>query len=152
MKRTIVSLCLLGLFSFQPMRSADWDSCHSDLDDLRRRSDDAASKAEDVADAETKLQRCRDDDEKSGCESEKRNYESAKDDLESALDDVASKVASASSSCGFDLGKPQTVENAKARFCRALNRQKSYMPPNILLTECMKALSAGECRLCLETK
>jgi hypothetical protein len=137
---------------WEPVRSADWDSCHSDLDTLRRRSDDAATKAEDVADAETRLKRCRDDDEKSACESEKRNYESAKDDLESALEDVASKVSSASSSCGFDLGKPQTIDNAKARFCKTLNRQKLYVPPNVLLNECKQALSEGECKLCLGIK
>jgi hypothetical protein len=68
MKRALLALCLLGALA--PLRAADYDSCPSDLDDLRRRADDASTKAEDVSDAEERLRRCRDDDEKSGCDSE----------------------------------------------------------------------------------
>jgi hypothetical protein len=153
MRWALLLLLLFAVPSFQAMRSADYDSCHSDLNDLKERSDNAASKAEDASDAETKLQHCRDDDDdKSGCGSELSAYGSAKDDLESALGDVASKVSSASSSCGFDIGKAPTLESIKARYCTVLNRQRGIMPFNILFTQCKQTLSDEECKRCLGIK
>jgi hypothetical protein len=64
MKRALILLLLLflSLPSFQAMHSVDFDSCHTDLNDLRRRSSDASTKAEEADDAERKLKDCRSDD------------------------------------------------------------------------------------------
>jgi len=55
------------------------------------------------------------------------------------------------SSCGFDLGKPPSIENIKVRYCNALNRQKPFTSPNALLDQCKKTLSE-ECKKCLGIK
>lgn len=134
------------------MHSADWDSCHSILDDLRSHSDDASSKAEEVSEAETRLKHCREDEERSGCESEARRYQNAKEELESALGDVQGDITSASVSCGFDPSKPRTLADIKVRFCRTLLRQKAYVSTNGLLSSCKQNMTEEECRKCLGVK
>jgi hypothetical protein len=149
MKRRLLSLCFVGLLFSVPGRSADWDSCRSDLDDLKRRSDDAATKAEDVSDAENKLRQCR-EDEPNGCEYEERAYKGAKVDLESALDDVSFRISSVSTSCGFDFAKVlSTPFDYKARSCLIYSRYKSTMPIGTVMDMCKKTMSEEECKKCL---
>lgn len=142
----------MGLLCSRPARSEDWDSCRSTLSDLRSHSGDASSKAEEVSEAETKLRHCRDDDDKSDCKSETRHYQNAKEELESALEDVQGDITSASSLCGFDLSKPRTLADIKARLCRALLRQKPYMPTSSLLSSCKQGMTEEECKKCLGIK
>ncbi len=145
MKRALLALCL----SVGPVWSTSYHSCRSDLDDLKQASDDAATRARQAADAEDDVDDCTGTDD---CRSKRDDYESAKDSLESALEDVASKVRAASSSCGFDLTQPLSLDHAKARFCKALNRQRMYLPPAVLLNECKKTMTEEECKACLGIK
>jgi hypothetical protein len=149
MKRALLALCLL----IGPISAADYSSCRSALDDLRQRSDDAATKAREVADAEEDLEECRSSQPISECRSKLNDYESEKDSLDSALEDVASKVRDVSSSCGIDLSQAASLEHAKARFCKALNRGRMYyMPTAVLLDQCKKSMTEEECRKCLDIK
>jgi hypothetical protein len=148
MKRAVLALCLF----VGPVWAASYSSCRGDLDDLKRRSDDAADKAREAADAEDELEECRSSNGIAECRSKLDDYESAKDSLESALEDVASKVRAASSSCGFDLTRPVSMDNVNARFCRVLNRQRIYLPPSVLLNECKKTMTEEECKKCLGIK
>jgi len=134
-----------------PVWAISYSSCRSDLDDLKRRSDDAADKARAASDAEDELEECG-SSEVAEFRSKLDDYESAKDSLESALEDVASKVRAASSSCGFDLGQPISLDNVKARFCKVLNRERIYLSPAVLLDECKKAMTEEECKKCLGVK
>lgn len=144
-KRSLLALCLFA----GPIWAADYGSCRNDLDDLKRRSDDAADKAREAADAEDELEQCRSANGMAECRSKLDDYENAKDSLESALEDVASKIRAVSSSCGFDLTQPVSADNAKARFCKALNRERAYLPAPVLLNECKKGMTEDECKKCL---
>jgi DNA repair ATPase RecN len=148
MKRAALALCLF----VGPVWAASYTSCRSDLDGLKRQSDEAADKARDAADAEDELEECRSSKGIVECSSKLDNYESAKDSLQSALEDVALKVRAASSSCGFDLTQPVSMDNVNARFCKVLNHQRMYLPPAVLLNECKKVMTEEECKRCLGIK
>jgi hypothetical protein len=159
----LLSVILLG---------ADWSSCQSDLDTLRRRASDASDKASEVEDADSTMQnkrreveQCRSypriyDIYRDGCRSQadeyrsaRSNFESEKSDLESALDDVDSSLRSVSSSCEFSFSSSGRSGGGQEgdSLCRLLQRMKGRVAPEKLMETCTKAgKSLEQCRACVQ--
>jgi len=158
--------------SYLLLLGADWSSCQSDLDTLRRRASDASDQASNVESASEEMESKRREFEdcrlfpgiydiwKDGCSSQadqsrnaRSRLESAKSDLESALDDVDSALRSVSASCDFSFSSSPVVgvQRGSDRLCRLLQRYKGQLPTEKLLETCRKAgRSEEQCTACLQ--
>ena len=129
-------IATLLYISIQNAHSAEWSTCASDLDDLRRAADDANDAVEiaervrrEYEDKKDELENCLQfpdvyDLLRDRCQSYRWEFQSARDDyqsrlrsLESELSDVDSKVRSVSDSCRYDVGSvavPSTRQRSPA--------------------------------------
>lgn len=154
---------------------ADWSSCASDLDSLRRRASDASTEAEEAdskkreyEDAVDAYRQCRSmpsvyDIYRDGCRSKRSeaqsaedDYRSALDDLRSALDDVDSKVRSVSLSCEFEVGPTSaraahlnSLPPALRQRCAVYARYIGRLSTDQLRGLCTKHNSAEDCAKCI---
>jgi hypothetical protein len=139
--------------------AADWGSCASDLDDLRRAADDANDAAERAQRTYRDLQDCRQfpdiyDLLRDRCSSKVSDYRSALSSLQTELSDVESRVRDVSSSCQYEIGSAGGRPRAPTRqgICGVIDRYRGRFTELQLAEICKKSASAAECMKCLSTK
>jgi len=143
------------------------DSCHDDLDRLRRIAADASDAAEDAHSKSEDFEDCRRDPEihdllGDGCRSRRSDYESALSNLESEMDHLDSRLRSVESSCGYEFtinrmsaveASQSRLESAKRRLCASINKLISLgMTPNNALQMCKSSADEQWCKACLALK
>jgi len=143
------------------------DSCHGDLDRLRRAASDASDAAEDADSKREDFEHCRRDPDTydltgNGCLSRRSDYQSALSDLESKMDDLDSRLQSVQSSCEyeFSINRMSSLEAAQRHQLAAQRRLcVSYqgfltlgLPPNSVLQLCEKNMDVQWCKACLGPK
>jgi len=141
------------------------DSCHDDLDGLRRRASDASDAAEEAESKRKEFEDCRtnsDSELHDGCSSQHSDYESALSDLESKMDDVDSRLRSVQTSCGYEFtinrlsaveASQRRLEASKHRLCASIkNFLKLGMTPAIALQMCKANSDEQWCKACLGLK
>src|SRR5713101_4931568 len=160
----------LGIFSVAPTAHAptlDLDSCHDDLDRLRRAASDASDAAEDAESKRKDFEDCKRDPDiydlmGDGCHGRRSDYQSALSDLESKMDDLDSRLQSVQSSCGyeFSVNRLSSLEAAQ-RHQQAAQRRLCVsfqgflglgMPPESVLQMCEKNMDVQWCKACLGLK
>lgn len=147
--------------------SLELDSCHDDLDRLRRTAADASDAAEEAKSKADEFDECRRDPESrdllgDGCRSRRSDYESALSDLETKMDDLDGRLPSVQSSCGYELtinrmsaveASQRRLEASKRRFCTSLKGLVSLgMPPDKALQMCKASADEQLCKACLGLK
>lgn len=132
-----VILLGMGILTAAPAAHApslDLDSCHDDLDRLRRGASDASDAAEEAKSKSDEFDDCKRDPELhdllgDGCRSRRGDFASALSDLESKMDDLDSRLRSVQSSCGYDFtlnrlssleASQYRLEASKRRLCTSL--------------------------------
>src|SRR6266576_784785 len=104
---TVAIAVALGILTLAPAVHGpllELNSCHDDLDRLRRTASDASDSAEDAKSKFDEFEDCRRDSElDGGCRSQRSDYESALSDLESKMDDLDSRLRSVQTSCGYEF-------------------------------------------------
>lgn len=152
--------------------AADWSSCASDLDSLRRGASNASSMAEEAdskkrnyENAVEEYRNCRSmpsvyDLLRDGCRSKasdaeyaRSTYRSALSELEYALNDVNSKYRFMASNCEMTTGATATPgpsrSNNASPLCALYARYIGKLPKEVLLDTCRKSNSATECAKCI---
>lgn len=157
----LISMFLAGAQS----GSADWDSCHDDLDSARRAAADAADAAQEAHSKRTDFEDCKGDPETydlmgDGCRSLRADYDSAASDAESALDDLDNRLHSVQDACGFEftLNKLSPAEAAQKRLDSANRRlcasYQNFLPSlsvGNVLDMCKRNRPEDWCKACLGT-
>jgi len=161
---------VLGILTVAPAAHApllELDSCHDDLDRLRRTASDASDSAENAKSKFDDFDACRRDPEfqdllGDGCHSRRRDYESALSDLESGMDDLDSRLRSVQSSCGYEFSinrmssleaAQQRQQAAQRRLCASYQRLTSLgMTPDNVLQMCKANMDMQWCKACLGLK
>ena len=152
-----------GILTAAPAAHApalDLDSCHDDLDRVRRTASDASDSAEDAKSKFDRFESCRRDPEfhdllSDGCRGRRSEYQSALSDLESKMDDLDSRLHSVQSSCGYDftLNRMSSLEAAQHRLCTSY---KKLIGPGItsdnVLKMCKANMDVQWCTACLGLK
>ena len=143
------------------------DSCHDDLDRLRRTASDASDAAEDAKSKSDEFEDCRREPDVhdllgDGCRSRRSDYQSALSDLESKMDDLDSRLDSVQSSCGYEFtinrmsaleASQPRLEASKRRLCASLKGLVSLgMPPDKALQMCKANADEQLCKACLGLK
>jgi uncharacterized protein (DUF3084 family) len=143
------------------------DSCHDDLDRVRRTSSDASDAAEDAKSKFEEFEDCRRDPQfhdllGDGCRSRQRDYQSALSDLESQMDDLDSRLWSVRDSCGYEFtinrisaveASKRRLDASKLRLCTSLKGLTNIgMPPDKALQMCRTNADEQWCRECLGLK
>lgn len=150
------------------------DSCHDDLDGLRKASSEADEAAGTAKSKSDDLDDCRRSPEihdlmHDGCKSLDSDYQSALSDLEGKLDDVDKSLRSTQDSCGyrFTINRLTPLEAAQRRFEATQRRleasQKrlcaSYhgflemgVSRDVVLTMCKAQTDEKWCKQCLGLK
>lgn len=136
------------------------DSCHDDLDRLRRTASDASDSAEDAKSKFDEFEACRRDPEfhdlmGDGCRSRRSKYQSALSDLESKMDDLDSRLHSVQSSCGyeFSINRMSSLEAAQRRLCASYKGFIGLgMTPDNVLQMCKANMDVQWCKACLGLK
>jgi hypothetical protein len=148
------------------------DSCHDDLDGLRRRASDASDAAEEAESKRNEFEDCRtnsDSELHDGCSSQNADYESALGDLESKMDDLDSRLRSVQSSCEYEftinrlsaVGASQRqletsqhrLEASKHRLCTSIKEfLRLGMSPANALQMCKANTDEQWCKACLGMK
>lgn len=153
----------LGILTASPAAHApslDLESCHDDLDRLRRTASDASDAAEDAKSKFDEFEDCRRDPELhdllgNGCRSRRSEYQSALSDLESKMDDLDSRLHSVQSSCGYEftLNRMSSLEAAQHRLCTSYKKLiRSGMTPDLALRMCKANMDEQWCKACLGLK
>src|SRR5437667_8049320 len=143
------------------------DSCHDDLDRLRRAASDASDAAEDADSKRKDFEDCKRDPDiydlmRDGCHGRQSDYQSALSDLESKMDDLDSRLQSVQSSCGyeFSINRLSSLEAAE-RHQQAAQRRLCVsfqgflglgIPPNSVLQMYEKNMDVQWCKACLGLK
>ena len=170
----IVALGILGVAPAAHAPSLDFDSCHDDLDRLRRTASDASDAAEDAKSKADDFEDCKRDPEShdltgGGCRSSRVDYESALSDLEGKMDDLDNRLHSVQSSCGYEftLNRMSDLEAAnrhaeasrrrldasRGRFCASvINLISLGMTPDNALKLCKASADEQSCKACLGLK
>ena len=139
------------------------DSCHDDLDGLRRRASDASDAAEEAESKRNDFEDCQRNPELHyGCRSQGSDYESALSDLESKMDDVDSRLQSVQSSCDYQFtinrmsgleASQRRLEASKLRLCNSLKKFLGLgMTPANVLQMCKANSDEQWCKACLGLK
>jgi predicted nucleic acid-binding Zn-ribbon protein len=146
------------------------DSCHDDLDSLRRRASDASDAAENAESMRNDFEDCETNSElHEGCSSQRSDYESALSDLESKMDDVDSRLRSVQTSCGYEFtinrlsaaeasqhqleASHRRLEASKHRLCTSIkNLLRLGMTPATALQMCKANSDEQWCKACLGLK
>lgn len=143
------------------------DSCHDDLDRVRRTSSDASDAAEDAKSKFEEFEDCRRDPGihdllGDGCRSHQREYQSALSDLESKMGDLDSGLWSVQGSCDYEFtinrmspveASQRRLEASKRRLCTSLKGLVNLgIPPDKALQMCKTNTDEQLCRECLGLK
>lgn len=160
-----IACCLLCVSIMAPAIVAqapelDLESCHDDLDTLRRRASDASDAAEEAHSKFEEFDDCRRDPGVydllgDGCQSYRTDYKTALGELESAMDDLDTPVHSAQDSCGYEftVNRMTSLEAAKQRLCASYLRfRNSGMAPTAVLQMCNTHMSDDWCKACIGLK
>lgn len=160
----------LGILTAAPAAHApllELDSCHDDLDRLRRTASDASDAAEDAKSKSDEFEDCRRDPDVhdllgDACRSRRSDYQSALSDQESKMDDLDSRLHSVQSSCGYEFtinrmsaveAAQRRLEASKRRLCTSLKGLISLgMPPDNALRMCKANADEQWCKACLGLK
>jgi hypothetical protein len=153
----------LGILTAAPAAHApslDLDSCHDDLDRLRRTASDASDAAEEAKSKFDEFENCRRDPEfhdlrGDGCRSRRSDYQSALNDLENKMDDLDSRLHSVQNSCGYEftINRMSSLEAAQRRLCASYKKLiRSGAPPDKLLQVCKANMDEQWCKACLGLK
>jgi hypothetical protein len=160
----------LGTLTAAPAALApllELDSCHDDLDRLRRTASDASDAAGDAKSKLDEFEDCRRDPELhdplgNGCRSRRSDYQSALSDLESKMDDLDSRLRSVQGSCGYEFSinrmspldaSQHRLEAAKRRLCTSLKELVGLgAPPYSVLQTCKENADEQWCKACLGLK
>ena len=156
----VVAIGILATTTVAHAPSLDLDSCHDELDRLRRIASDASEAAEDAHSKSDDFDDCRRDPEVhdllgDGCRSQRSEYQSALSDLESKMDDVDSRLHSVQDSCGYEftINKLSSLEAAQRRVCASLRRfVASGITPENVLKMCKVNMDEQSCKACLGLK
>jgi hypothetical protein len=140
----------------------DLDSCHDDLDRLRRTASDASDGAEDAESKRREFEDCRDSELHEGCRSQRSDYDAALSDLASKMDDLDSRIRSVQTSCGYEFtinrmsaveASQRQLEAAKRRLCTSIKRLISLgVTPSAALQMCKTNTDEQTCKACLGLK
>ncbi len=167
---SLTFLMLLTVFfcDHRQVLGADWNSCASDLDDVRSASDDASDAAQEADEAQEDLDSKRSDLQScSGdCDIERSDYEDAKSELEDKVDNLKSELSTldmqvrdASDSCKYELGGSAPVaprrksashpESKSSGPCTIYQRYKGRLPLETIIKVCSSSMSESDCKKCL---
>ncbi len=158
--RIVVAMGILTTATVAHAPVLELDSCHDDLDQLRRIASDASDAAEDAQSKFNDFDDCRRDPDLhdllgDGCRSRRSEYESALSDLESKMDDLDSRLHSVQSSCEYEftLNRMSSLEAAQRRLCTSYKRFiASGMTPDNVLQMCKANMDGQWCKACLGLK
>jgi hypothetical protein len=163
----IFALAILTAARAAHAPALDLDSCHDDLDRVRRTASDASDSAEDANSKFDEFETCRRDPQfhdsrGDGCRSKGSDYQSAMSDLESKMDDLDGRLRSVQSSCGyeFSINRMSSLEAAKSRQEAAQRRlcasYKGFIGLGLgtsnVLQMCKANMSEQWCNACLGSK
>ena len=163
----VVALIILADTPAAQPPPLELDSCHDDLDRVRRTASDASDTAEDAKSKSDELDDCKRAPQiydllRDGCRSRRSDYQSALSDLESRMDDLDSRLRSVQSSCGYeftinkmsDLQAAQRhLEASQLRLCTSLKGLMSLgVPPDKALQMCKANTNEQLCKACLGLK
>ena len=159
----VVAIRILTTSTTAHAPSLDLDSCHDDLDRLRRMSSEASDAAEEAESKRNDFEDCeRNPELHYGCRSQGSDYESALSDLESKMDDVDSRLQSVQSSCDYQFtinrmsgleASQRRLEASKLRLCNSLKKFLSLgMTPANVLQMCKANSDEQSCKACLGLK
>jgi chromosome segregation ATPase len=166
----VVAIGILTTSTTTHAPSLDLDSCHDDLDRLRRMSSDASDAAEDAKSKRSELEDCQGNEElRDGCRSQHSDYESALGDLESKMDDLDSRLRSVQSSCEYEFTinrlsaveasqrqletSQHRLEASKHRLCTSIKEfLRLGMSPANALQMCKANTDEQWCKACLGMK
>jgi hypothetical protein len=142
------------------------DSCHDDLERLRKASSEAAEAADDAKSKRDDLD-CRQDPElrdlmQDHCRTAARDYQSALSDLEEKMDDVDGSVRSVQDSCDYQFtinkltsieASQRRLEASKRRLCASYHNLVDLgMPRDTALQMCKTQTDEHWCNQCLSSK
>jgi hypothetical protein len=145
----------------------DLDSCHDDLDRLRRVSADASEAADDAKSKRGDLDDCEQNPEmhdfmQDQCRSIAGDYRSALNDLEAKLDDVDGKLRSVQDSCEYQFtinkltaseAAEKRLDASKRRLCTSYEGLvKVGVPRDTVVQTCKAQMDEPWCRQCLGVK
>jgi hypothetical protein len=139
----------------------DLDSCHDELDGLRRTASDASDAAENAHSKLTDFDDCKRNPELhdlvgDGCSGRRSDFQSAQSDLESKMDDLDSRLHSVQDSCEYEftLNKMSSLEVAQRRLCTSYRKFEALglTPENVLQMCKAKSSDEGWCKACLGLK
>jgi hypothetical protein len=140
------------------------DSCHDDLDKLRKASSEASEAAGDAKSKGDDLDDCRRHPETydlmhDNCRSVDSDYQSALSDLEGKMEDVDTGVRSTQDSCGYHFtvnrltsleASQRRLEAAQQRFCTSYRRLAELgIPRDTALQMCKAQADEKWCKQCL---
>ena len=141
----------------------DLDSCHDDLDRVRRDASDASDAAEDAKSKHDEFEDCEEDPKlNGGCSSQRLDYGDALGELQSKMDDLDNRLRSVETSCEYNFtinrmspveASQRHLEAAQRRFCTSVKRLVSLgMTPDNALQLCRASANEQACRACLGMK
>jgi len=133
--------------------AADWSTCASDLDDVRRAARDASDIANEVESAKSALENCRNyregyDYRYDQCRSKLSSYNSEIDRLNSELDTLNRRIRSASSSC-TDSSPRVGGSRRPTNKCETYRQYLDRLPLESIIRVCTSSMTEAECRACL---
>jgi hypothetical protein len=143
------------------------ESCHDDLDRLRRTASDASDAAQDAISKSDEFEDCKRDPDVhdvlgDGCRSRRSDYQSALSDLESKMDDLDARLRSVQSSCEYEFSinrmspleaSQRHQQAAQRRLCVSFQGLLGLgMPPKSVLQMCEKNMDVQWCKACLGLK
>ncbi len=154
----IFSVFLLSGFAAAPT-SADWDSCHDELDRMRKIAAEASDAAENAHSQQDDYEECKRFPEihdlwHDGCRSKRRDYESAASDAESKLDDLDTRLSRVQESCSYEftLNRMSRTDAAQYHLCTSYRRLAQSVGRDNALQMCGKNMSTEWCASCLIVK
>jgi hypothetical protein len=160
---------VLGIVTASPAHapSPELDSCHDDLDQVRKAASDASEAAEEAKSKFEEFDDCKRDPDvydllHDGCRSHRDDYESAQSDLESKMDDLDGRLRSVQDSCGYDFtinrmsaleASQHRLEVSQRRFCGSIRKFVTLgVSPNQALQICKANGDEQFCKACLGMK
>ena len=159
-----IVVILTGSITTYSSLSEDLDSCHDELDRLRRAASDASDAAEGAHSKFREFDDCRENPQTydllgDHCHSRRSDYESARNDLESKMEDLDSRLRAVQEYCGYEFTlnrlsssdvAQQRLDAAQQRLCTSYKRLFALgMTRQSLLQQCKANMSEQWCKSCL---
>lgn len=156
----IFLMFILAAFLSSSAFSANWRTCASELDDLRRAAGDAGDAANAVKKKADEYENCKNTQEIFGtrqedCHSKADDYQRALRYFESSLGTVNSRIRFINS-CGAELSSASPQPNASpskpgtgSDQCDLYRSYVNKLPYQTLLKTCTHHMTEADCRKCL---